>query len=696
MNKLKFLSWFALTVFSATAWAAVTQGPWTYMDYRTGCCDRDANPAIAFNGLNNSHWATVDGPWCDGDGVGFTVKNGKADKNSKNGVYSTYYIDQTLESYSRKVLTWTFVLGSKSKKHYSNTCLYGLQGTWQQINALTVDFTEDYSNQTGSGNLLAQYRNTTLSGSGIFTSNYVKTFTFDNSGNASSATKSWCLLLTHVVSSVDPVDDISEWGSFRHVSATWTTYYYKHITFNGNGATSGSMGNQTIENSGNLNANAFSRTGYTYDGWATSATGGKVYNNQASIYATSSDKGNVPLYAHWVANQYTVTFDKRSGSGGSASTPVTYDSNMPTVGVPTRAGYTFQGYFDAASGGTKYYNANGTSARTWNKASNATLYAQWTANQYTVTFDKQNGTGGSANVSATFDAAMPSATMPTRTGYTFQGYFDATSGGNQYYNANGSSARTWNKTANATLYAQWTANQYTVTFDKQNGTGGSNNVSATYDAAMPSATMPARTGYTFQGYYDAKTDGNQYYKADGSSARTWDKAANTTLYARWNPITYTITYDYAKGEGNNPATYNPDMATFDLAAPTRLGYTFLGWTGSNGEVPQPIVQIATGSTGDRNYTANWAINPNTTVAYLDSLNTVAAQEIVAFNRPEAPEVAGFTFVRWEVVEGPLSEGIKLQAVYAENEPSGAPKRQVGKFTLTRKGDKNEYILQTAK
>ncbi|MBP5642415.1 MAG: hypothetical protein J6W92_05060, partial [Paludibacteraceae bacterium] len=143
--------------------------------------------------------------------------------------------------------------------------------------------------------------------------------------------------------------------------------------------------------------------------------------------------------------------------------------------------------------------------------------------------------------------------------------------------------------------------------------------------------------------------------------------------------------------------YNPDMATFQLAAPTRLGYTFIGWTGSNGEVPQPIVQIATGSTGDKNYVAHWAINPSTNVVYLDSLNTIAAQETVAFNRPEAPEVAGFTFVRWDVVEGPLSEGIKLQAIYAENEPSGAPKKQVGKFTLIRKeGAENEYILQTAK
>ena len=439
----------ALIVIGATgAWAAVTQGPWTYMDYRTGCCDRDQNMAIAFNGLNNSHWADVTGPWCDDDGVGFTVKNGKAGKNQKNGVFSTYYIDQTLESYSRRVLTWTYQIGSRSKKHYSNTCLYGLQGTYDQINALTVDFTEEYSNRSGSGNLLAQFRNTSLSASGIFTSNYVRTFDFDNRSNASSATKSWCLLLTHVVSSADPVDDISEWGSFRHVSATWTTYYYKYVTFNANGG-SGSMSQQTIENSGKLKANAFSRTGYTFDGWATSSTGSKAYDNQGDISATSGSKGNVTLYARWKANTYTVTLNQQSGTGGAGSTTATYAAAMPKITVPTRTGYTFQGYFDATSGGTKYYNADGTSARTWNKTANTTLYARWTANTYTVTLDRQNGTGGSASVTATYAAAMPSMTKPTRTGYTFGGYYtEAKGAGTIYYNANGSSVKNWDKASN--------------------------------------------------------------------------------------------------------------------------------------------------------------------------------------------------------------------------------------------------------
>ena len=311
---------------------------------------------------------------------------------------------------------------------------------------------------------------------------------------------------------------------------------------------------------------------------------------------------------------------------------------------------------------------------------------------YTVSYNANGGSGAPGNQTKAQDITLKlSTTTPTRTGYTFNGWNTNNSGTGTNYAAGAN----YTANANVTLYAKWTANKYTVTLNQQSGSGGSSSVQATYGSAMPAATMPTRMGYTFQGYYDAQTGGNQYYKADGSSAKNWDKTAAATLYARWNLITYTITYDYAKGEGNNPATYTVETPAFQLAV-TRLGYTFLGWTGSNGNTPQTTVQITKGSTGDKNYVANWAINPSTQVQYLDSLDNTAAQETVAFNRPIEPEVAGFTFVRWDVVEGPLSEGITLQAIYTEDEPSGAPKKQVGKFTLIRRGDKNEYILQTAK
>ena len=244
----------------------------------------------------------------------------------------------------------------------------------------------------------------------------------------------------------------------------------------------------------------------------------------------------LPLY---IRCDWTVTFNANGGTTPIPTKAVTRGETYGTLPTPTRTGYTFAGWFTAATGGTQV-----TASSIYSRGSNQTLYAHWTANTYTVTLDKRSGTGGTSSVTATYDAAMPTATMPTRTGYTFAGYYDATSGGTKYYNADGSSAKTWDKAAATTLYAHWTANTYTVTLDKRSGTGGTSSVTATYDAAMPALeSLPTRTGYTFAGYYDATSGGTKYYNANGSSAKTWDKAAATTLYAHWTALKYELGYD---------------------------------------------------------------------------------------------------------------------------------------------------------
>lgn len=144
---------------------------------------------------------------------------------------------------------------------------------------------------------------------------------------------------------------------------------------------------------------------------------------------------------------------------GSTASP--WNSNMI---IPQKTGYSFNGYWSGTNGGTQYYNSIMSSAHNWNIARAATLYARWIANQYTVTFDKQGGTGGTSSVSATYNSSMPSATAPTRTGYIFDGYWTGTNGtGTKYYNANMTSARTWNLTSSAsTLYAKWIPKTYTI------------------------------------------------------------------------------------------------------------------------------------------------------------------------------------------------------------------------------------------
>lgn len=155
----------------------------------------------------------------------------------------------------------------------------------------------------------------------------------------------------------------------------------------------------------------------------------------------------------------------------------------------------------------------------------------------TVTLDRQGGTG-ETQVTAKEGSAMPTITVPTRTGYTFHGYYASKNGtGTKYYNADGTSAHKWDRTGTATLYAHWTPNQYTVTFDMQNGIGGTESATATYDDAMPEITIPTREDYAFTGYFSQPNGrGTKYYNADGTSAQAWNITSNTTLYAQWEVV----------------------------------------------------------------------------------------------------------------------------------------------------------------
>lgn len=149
------------------------------------------------------------------------------------------------------------------------------------------------------------------------------------------------------------------------------------------------------------------------------------------------------------------------------------------------------------------------------------------------------------------------------------------------------SSSQWTNDGNVTLYAGWTANQYTISFSQSGegyGSGGQTaNKTATYDAAMPTTiSLPtAATGYAFMGYYDVLSPlGTQYYDASGNSAHNWDKTSNTTLYAYFKKAEITgLTF-----KNNNvvvsppvfPADANKITVTANLE-PTPAGSTHIDW-----------------------------------------------------------------------------------------------------------------------
>ena len=376
--------------------------------------------------------------------------------------------------------------------------------------------------------------------------------------------------------------------------AQWKNGVY-FVKFAPNGATSGTMSDQEIECDVTeaLSTNLYARAGYSFTGWNTASDGkGTAYANAAEVKDLAANGGTITLYAQWTANGYAVTFGANGGEGTQAAVQATYDAAMPAIVVGvSRTGYSFVGYF---YNDVKYYNADGSSAKTWDVADNTLLVAKWQANTTTVSFDANGGEGTQAAVQATYDAAMPAIVVGvSRTGYTFAGYYDQAEGGTQYYAASGQSSVEWDKAAaEATLYAHWTANTYTVTFHFNGATtDGTDRATVTYGEAMPAvAYLPSRTGYTFLGYFDAAVDGTQYYNGDGSSANAWDKAMGTTLYAHWQIITATVTFDAAGGTGTQAsvtATYGQAMPDLAEITVDRQYYRLDGWySAPNGQGSQ--------------------------------------------------------------------------------------------------------------
>lgn len=294
----------------------------------------------------------------------------------------------------------------------------------------------------------------------------------------------------------------------------------------------------------------------TSDYWV--SNDGTMTRDNCSGWTMSSEVNDDCKITADFDGDYTFTYDRSTGKL-SVTYPTIYKvtySHVPTdaADAPTssissgayvlantsltftaktaKTGYTWKGWYsnNAGNGNALTANKDYTTAIT----ANTTIYAVYTANTYTVELNQEGATTvGTESVTATYGAAMPNITPPTRTGYTFNGYFDATSGGTKYYNANGSSAKNWDKTSNTTLYAQWTANQYTITYKDQNNANFSGTHASGYPTTHTYGTATTlkdatKTGYTFDGWHTDAACTNKVTSL-GATAYT----ANITLYAKW-------------------------------------------------------------------------------------------------------------------------------------------------------------------
>ena len=232
-----------------------------------------------------------------------------------------------------------------------------------------------------------------------------------------------------------------------------------------------------------------------------------------------------------VDGTYTVNFDANGGEGAMTSQTLTYGKTSESLKANafTKPGYTFAGWNTAADGtGTAYTNRQTTPNVTTENGGAVTLYAQWTANSYTVKFDGNGAEGTMVDQSFTYDAEQAlTANGFTKTGYTFAGW----KLGDTTYE-DGATVKNLATEGALTLTAQWTANSYTVKFDGNGAEGTMVDQSFTYDAEQAlTANGFTKTGYTFAGW----KLGDTTYE-DGATVKNLATSEEITLIAQWTAI----------------------------------------------------------------------------------------------------------------------------------------------------------------
>lgn len=268
------------------------------------------------------------------------------------------------------------------------------------------------------------------------------------------------------------------------------------------------------------------------------------------------------------------------------------ETTLNDIGVATRTGYSLKGYYLSSTGGKMVYDENGHNKQCedWWTADYSDgkfcglekldVWAYWEANNYTVSFDKQGGTGGTDSIGVTTDKTLPQVTPPTKVGYKFGGYFTEPGGkGTQYWDKDGKGSGTIS--SGLTLYAKWDPEKYTVTFDNDGAKSGLASVEVEYATVPnPLSIIPDKDDNSFDGYwYEEKMlwDKNGHW---WSKDEKWDIPSNITAKALWNPTKYIVKFDANGGEGSYVDLSKSKDEEFTLPDGTSLtnkNYAFGGW-----------------------------------------------------------------------------------------------------------------------
>ncbi len=506
---------------------------------------------------------------------------------------------------------------------------------------------------------------------------------------------------------------VIEQGSMgdKHFTAHWSLNTYD-IDLELDGGTAGAVypGSYTVE-SDTIVIAAPTKEGYQFMGWVNDSTSVPIL----ALSIPKGSAGNISYTATWAVEAFTITYQL---DGGAFSVPVfekyTAFSETITLPSPTKAGYTFLGWtyegvtepvmtavIEQGSRGDKTFTAHwsldsyelelelngGSVDRTYpdhysvldeiviadpkktgyifkgwstgegdpifdlvitkGSTGNKRYVATWEALEYKIEYDLDGGTFAedfdwdSYTVEDT--VVLPS---PMKPGYDFLGWTtDGVTEPTKGLEIAGGSL------GDKSFAAHWVLVNYTVDIVLGDGTY-EGEIPTSYTIESDSFTLPRPTkrGYTFLGWiYEGVTEPVLDVVIEKGS--TGDKR----FTAKWAPVTYTITYqEMGDATHSNPATYTIESATFTLAAPTRAGFSFLGWTYEGVTEPVMTVVIEQGSMGELVFVAHWGTQ-SYAVTYQNTKGAENKNPSAYFAGSEITlqplTASGYTFVGWYDANG---------------------------------------------
>lgn len=413
----------------------------------------------------------------------------------------------------------------------------------------------------------------------------------------------------------------AQWSADRYV----ITYYLNGGNNNPGNVESYYTGDEVI-------ISAPTKEGYEFLGWTYSGMSTPTKN----VTIKSGEYGNKYFTANWSANSYNVVLNPNSGVCDVEKITATYNTYV-ILPKCEKTGYTFLGWYNGSERVSNGY---------WNIASDVELLAKWEPTKYFITYNLSDGTNSELNPTFfTIESLGFSLYDPQREGYEFLGWtYEGQNEPTKIVTIEGGSI------GNRTFTAQWKAKSFSISFDPNGGECVDAAMDVTYDELYALPT-PTREGHTFSGwYYDNK-------RFDSGVCKISD---NITLTAKWDIIDYKISYVLNGGDNasENPTWYNIITGAV-IENPTRVGYTFIGWTYDGQDEPKKDLAFDIGTKGDITLVAHWSANQYTVTLLTDGgtveSNTLFVVYDSSFSLPN-PAKSGYSFDGWYYGENRVMDG----------------------------------------